>query len=208
MPGDQEGNPDPWAAWPARTEPLALGVPVPQAARGPQGAAGRGRRGQASTALPPRQARSAARASNHAATTTTTPYTRREQANSRAALTVARELLQCRLLEGGHDVLLERVAELLGFAVSGAHPFSTRLPSQAQGDPRGGSARARGLQGYSNASEAVSTGPAAALPPPPPAKKKDSTRPAAPVGGRAATPRWARQAGPRGMRGIRAWHSG
>ena len=36
-----------------------------------------------------------------------TPYTRWEQANLRAALTVARELLQCRLLEGGHDVLLE-----------------------------------------------------------------------------------------------------
>ena len=71
------------------------------------------------------------------------------------------------LLEGGGDVLLERVAELLGFAASGAHPFCTQLPSQAQGSPRGGSARARGLQGYSNASEAVSTGPAAALPPPP-----------------------------------------
>ena len=57
------------------------------------------------------------------------------------------------------------MAELLGFAASGAHPFCTQLPSQAQGGPRGGSARARGLQGYSNASEAVSTGPAAALPP-------------------------------------------
>ena len=63
-------------------------------------------------------------------------------------------------------MLLERVAELLGFAASGAHPFSTQLPSQAQGDPRGGPARARGLQGYSDASEAVSAGPAAALPPP------------------------------------------
>ena len=64
-------------------------------------------------------------------------YTRREQANSRAALTVARELLQCRLMEGGRDVLLERVAELLGFAASGAHPFCTPLPPQAQGGPRG-----------------------------------------------------------------------
>ena len=54
MPGDQEGNPDPWAAWPARVEPLASGDLVPQAARGPQGAADRGRRGQASTALTPR----------------------------------------------------------------------------------------------------------------------------------------------------------
>ena len=62
-------------------------------------------------------------------------------------------------------MLLERVAELLGFAASGAHPFCTQLSSQAQGGPRGGSVRARGLQGYSNASEAVGTGPAAALPP-------------------------------------------
>ena len=91
MSDDQAGNPDPWAAWRAHAEPLAPRNPTPQAARGPQGAAGRGRRGQASTAFTPRQARSAARASNHAATTT--PYTRREQANSRAALTVVRELL-------------------------------------------------------------------------------------------------------------------
>ena len=112
-------------------------------------------------ALTPRQTRSVARASNHA--TATTSYTRREQANSRAALTVARELLQCRLLEGGRDVLLERVAELLGFAASGAHPFCTQLPSQAQDGPRRGSARARGLQGYPDTDEAVSTGPVAAL---------------------------------------------
>ena len=62
-------------------------------------------------------------------------------------------------------MLLERVAELLGFAASGAHPFSTQLASQAKGGPCGGSARASGLQGYSNASEAISAGPAAALPP-------------------------------------------
>ena len=42
---------------------------------------------------------------------------------------VARELLQCRLMEGGRSMLLERVAELLGFAASGAHPFYTQLPS-------------------------------------------------------------------------------
>ena len=106
MSGDQAGNPDSWAAWPADAEPLASGDPAPQEAHGPQGAVGRRRRGQASTALTPRQARSAARASNLAATTT--PYTRREQANSRAVLMVARELLQCRLLEGGRDVLLAR----------------------------------------------------------------------------------------------------
>ena len=128
MSGDPMGNPGPLAAWSARAEPLAQGDlnPVPQAARGPQGAAGHGRRGQAAPALTLRQVRSAARASSHA--TATAPYTRREQANSRAALTVARELLQCRLLEGGHDVLLERVAELLGSAASGAHPFCTQPP--------------------------------------------------------------------------------
>ena len=78
---------------------------------------------------------------------------------------VARELLECRLLEGGRNVLLERVAELLGFVALGAHPFCTQLPSPTQGGLRGGPARTRRLQGYSNTSEAVSPGPAAALPP-------------------------------------------
>ena len=41
----------------------------------------------------------------------------------RAVITVARELLRCRLQEGGRDVLLERVAELLDAAASGAPPF-------------------------------------------------------------------------------------
>ena len=68
-------------------------------------------------------------------------------------------------MEGGRDVLLERVAELLGFAASGAHPFCTQLPSQAQGGPRGGSTDTRGLQGYPNTNEAVSTGPTKALTP-------------------------------------------
>ena len=121
---------------------------------------------------------------------------------------VARELLQCRLLKGGRDVLLERVAELLGFAASGAHPFCTQLPSQAQGGPCGGSARARGLQGYSNTSEAVGTGPAAALPRSRSAKKKDSMRPTALVDSRATTPRWARQAELHGTRSTTAWPSG
>src|SRR3954470_11358392 len=96
-----------------------------------------------------------------------TPYTRREQANSRAALTVARELLQCRLLEGGRDVLLERVAELLGFAASGAHPFCIQLPSQARGGTRRGPARVRRPQGYPTTSESVGAGLTVALPPPP-----------------------------------------
>ena len=139
---------------------------------------------------------------------TTTPYTRREQANSRAALTVARELLQCRLLEGGRDVLLERVAELLGFAASGAHPFCTQLPSQAQGGPRGGSTRARGLQGYSNASEAVRTGPATALPLLPVRKEEGLDVTQGPVDSRTTTPLWARQAELHGTRSTTAWPSG
>ena len=49
----------------------------------------------------------------------------------RAALTVARGLLRCRLMESGHDTLLERVAELLDAAASGAPPFCYLLPSQA-----------------------------------------------------------------------------
>ena len=56
MSDDPTGNPDPWAVWPAYTEPPAQGDLnlVPQAAHGPQGAAGHGRRGQASPALTPR----------------------------------------------------------------------------------------------------------------------------------------------------------
>ena len=121
---------------------------------------------------------------------------------------VARELLQCRLLEGGRDVLLERVAELLGFAASGAHPFCTQLPSQAQGGLHGGSAHARGLQGYSNATKLSAPDRRRRCPRSRSVNKKDSTRHAAPVGSRAAIPRWAHQAGPRGMQGITAWHSG
>ena len=55
----------------------------------------------------------------------------------RAALTVARELLRCRLMESGRDTLLERVAELLDVAASGAPPFCYRLPPQATAGPRG-----------------------------------------------------------------------
>ena len=43
---------------------------------------------------------------------------------------MARELLRCRLLEGGRDVLLERVAELLDAAALGAPPFCIQLPPQ------------------------------------------------------------------------------
>ena len=75
---------------------------------------------------------------------------------------MARELLQCRLMEGGHDVLLERVAELLGSAASRAHPFSVQLPPQIQGGPYGGPIRAHatpsGLQGVLNANPPGTTG--------------------------------------------------
>ena len=40
-----------------------------------------------------------------------------------AALTVAQELLRCRLMESGRDALLERVAELLDTVAMGAPPF-------------------------------------------------------------------------------------
>ena len=49
----------------------------------------------------------------------------------RAALTVARELLRCRLMESGRDALLERVAELLDAAASRAPPFCHQLPPRA-----------------------------------------------------------------------------
>ena len=67
-------------------------------------------------------------------------------------------------------MLLERVAKLLGFAASGAHPFCTQLPPQVQGGPHRGSVHAgaapSGLQGHPNAGQAVSTGPAATPLPP------------------------------------------
>ena len=51
----------------------------------------------------------------------------------RAAVIVAGELLQCRLLESGREALLERVAELLDAACRGAAPFCTLPTSQAVG---------------------------------------------------------------------------
>ena len=90
MSSDLAANADRWAAWPAHAVSPTQGDLnlAPQAARAPQGAAGCGRRGQTPPALTPRQVWDAARASNHAAATA--PYTRREQANSRDALTMAR----------------------------------------------------------------------------------------------------------------------
>ena len=59
----------------------------------------------------------------------------------RATLTVARELLRCRLMESGQDALLERVAELLDAAASGAPPLCYQLPSQATAGSHGGPCR-------------------------------------------------------------------
>ena len=74
-------------------------------------------------------------------------------------LTVAQELLRCRLLESGHDVLLERVAELLDAAASGSPPFCVQLPPQIQGVPYNGPIRTHatpsGPQGLLNANLAV-----------------------------------------------------
>ena len=80
-------------------------------------------------------------------TAATAPHTRREQANMRAALTVARELLRCRLMESGRDALLERVAELLDAAATGAPPFCYQLTPQAAAGSHGGPRRSRVLQG-------------------------------------------------------------
>ena len=65
----------------------------------------------------------------------------------RAALTVARELLRCRLMESGRDALLERVAELLDAAATGAPPFCYQLTPQAAAGSHGGPRRARVLPG-------------------------------------------------------------
>ena len=88
----------------------------------------------------------------------------------KAVLTVARELLRCRLQESGHDVLLERVTEFLDAAASGAPPFCVQLPPQAPGISHGGPIRARAPpgvpQGFINTSLAISAG-RQAIPAPP-----------------------------------------
>ena len=61
----------------------------------------------------------------------------------RAALTVARELLRCRLMESDRDALLKRVAELLDAAASGALPFYFHLAPRALAGPHGGPLCAR-----------------------------------------------------------------
>ena len=84
----------------------------------------------------------------------------------KVALTVVRELLWCRLQESGHDVLLERVAELLDAAASGAPAFCVQLPPQAPGGSHGGPIHAHAPsgvpQGFNNTSLAVSAGRQAA----------------------------------------------
>lgn len=61
----------------------------------------------------------------------------------RAALTVAWELLRCRLMERDRDELLERVAELLDAAATGAPPFYYQLTPQATAGSHGGPRCAR-----------------------------------------------------------------
>ena len=64
-------------------------------------------------------------------------------------------------------MLLERVAELLGFAASGAHPFCVQFPPQAQVGARGGPAHPRGPQDYPNTGGSAGTRLTVALPLPP-----------------------------------------
>ena len=80
----------------------------------------------------------------------------------RAALIRARELLQCGLAESGRDALLERVAELLDAAASGAPPFCIQLPPQIQDRSHGGIMRAHAIsgrpQGWSSTNTSASAG--------------------------------------------------
>ena len=84
----------------------------------------------------------------------------------RAELTVARELVRCRLMESGRDALLERVAELLDAAASGAPPFCHQLPPQAttgsHGGPRRDHAPSGVPGGFVNTSTAGGAGGSAA----------------------------------------------
>lgn len=57
-------------------------------------------------------------------------HARWEQANTQAALVVARELLRCKVAEGGRDALLSCVNELLDAACEGVAPFRIRLTSR------------------------------------------------------------------------------
>ena len=59
----------------------------------------------------------------------------------RAALTVAQDLLRCRLMESGRDALLEHVTELLDAAATGASPFCYQLMPQAAAGSHGGPRR-------------------------------------------------------------------
>lgn len=84
---------------------------------------------------------------------------------------VARKLLRCQLMERGHDALLERVAELLDTAASGAPPFCSLLTPQAAAGSYGGPRRARPPPGapgsFVNIGVTSSTGRPIALAPPP-----------------------------------------
>ena len=119
----------------------------------------------------------------------------------RAALTVARELLRCRLMESSRDTLLERVAELLHAAASGAPPFCYRLPPQATAGARGEPHHIRAPStmpgGFIHLSTAGGVG-GSDSPMPPAAGAGASVAPTVPAGCRVVIPRappWADQHG-------------
>jgi hypothetical protein len=157
----------------------------------PARASGYRRQGPPPPPLVRRRSNAAARSSDHAASTS---RARRELANMRAALLVARELLRCRLAESGHDALLGRVAELLDAACAGTEPFRTppvsRTPPGAcarphcicsplqrgpegshEGDPAGGVALS--TQGASSRSTAGVGGPSGSRDEEPPFARRD-----------------------------------
>ena len=80
-------------------------------------------------------------------------------------------------MESGRDALLERVAELLDAAASGAPPFCYRLPSQAVTGPHGGPHRNHAPSGahggFVNTSAAGGAGGSTA--PIPPATSTDTS---------------------------------
>ena len=109
-----------------------------------------------------------------------------------AAIIVARELLRCRLAEGGRDALLERVAELLDAACRGAAPFCTMPMPQVVPGARVGPRRARVPPGARRGLEGVNTARSTAYPTstvPPPGEASSG----GPSWGRAGTPPRSRQ---------------
>ena len=89
----------------------------------------------------------------------------------RAAIIVARELLRCRLAEGGRDALLEWVAKLLDAAYRGAAPFCSLstpcMVAEACARPQRTHAHHRALKGFDcNNTALAAAHPAATTVPP------------------------------------------